>query len=214
MPDPTTTPDVLRMLQDIDRRLRALEAAPQLQRASLTGGTITALNDDDVRVAEFGRLVDGKYGIAVNEADAKRSLLYVNDEDGYWLPVLEHGFSAAGVGVNITSGSFAIAHTALVPVPLGRILVVVVDCVTDAGTTGELRLRLSTGETSDVKTLPAGATTGTSFRWDYGGDIGLGIDGFFVYVEARRTGGAGNVNVRNPRPLREASSYAGTPGGL
>lgn len=215
MTDPAATPQMRRIFADIERRLRNLEGAPQLQRASFAGGTIAALDDDGTRVAEFGLLADGKYGLSINEGDDQRALLYVNHDRGYYLPVLEHAFTQAASGVIVTSGSFTTCFTALVPVPLAPTLILAVAATCDAATTGELRLVLSTGPTSDVATLAAGVQTSTQYQWEYGGAIGLGTSGFFVNVQARRTGGAGNVFIHFPRPLRQTAVYGvGTAGGL
>ncbi len=44
--------------------------------------------------------------------------------------------------------------------------------------------------------------------------IGLGESPFDIEVQARRTSGAGDVNVYRPYPLRETSAYEAVAGGV
>lgn len=214
MADLASTPDLRRILQDIDRRLRNLEGAPQLQRASLTGGKITALNADGDRVAEYGELAGGGYGVAVNDADTLNTLLLVNDIDGVHVPVIEHAWQKANDSVAVTSGSFVTAWATLIPVPLARCITATITVVTGAGTTGEVRLTAVGIGSTTAKTCPAGAQTDATFSWDLGTNLGLGVSGVLINVEARRTGGANSVAVFEPLSLRESSAYTAVVGGL
>src|SRR5690606_9353405 len=124
MSDLANSPSLARMLGDLERRIRALEGAPQLQRASLTGGAITALNDLDQRVAEFGQLVGGGYGLAVNDSDNLQSLMIVSDDEGWLVPYQHHPVRDANDFVAVTSGSFVTVYRCYIPVPVAHVLLV------------------------------------------------------------------------------------------
>lgn len=75
-------------------------------------------------------------------------------------------------------------------------LLVRVPWTTDGGTTGEVRLFTSPNATSAVA-LPAASSGIVTFNWLHGITPWLAAD-FGVFVEARRTGGAGGVNIGYP----------------
>lgn len=214
MGEVAVNPTLQAMFREIDRRLRALESAPQLQNSSLTGGSIVALNDVNQRVAEFGALVGGDYGFAVNEALSLRTLMLVTDAEGWTVPVWQHAWRSASASVTVTSGTFTPVYRTVIPVPMSTVIATQVTVITDAATTGELRLTIEGVTSTSVKTLPANVQTDTSFAWAHGRDIGLGAAPMSMMVEARRTSGAGNVYVFAPNPLESSSGYAPSPGGL
>lgn len=215
MTDPTNTPSLRQIFSEIERRLRALEGAPQLDNSSLRDGRITILNAAGTRVAEYGKAAGGGYGIAVNEAASLGTLLFVNDADGFFFPALEHAFVAADDKVTVTSGSFVTTHRAVIPNPMARVLRADIVATADVATTGELRVRLSTGETTATKALPAGAQTDCSLRWAHLRDIGSNSTTFVTLeVQARRVSGAGNVFVYRPPSLTQSSIFTSAVGGL
>lgn len=71
--------------------------------------------------------------------------------------------------------------------------------ITDASTTGEVRLWM-TGAPNNPTTaiaLPAGQSGIATFRWLHGWPPWSGVDPW-ITIEARRTGGAGNVRIGLP----------------
>lgn len=72
---------------------------------------------------------------------------------------------------------------------------------TDSGTTGEIRLTEFFGQAPNAPTtaisLPAASSGNVQFNWLHGMELYALLDTYFV-IEARRTGGAGNVNVGYP----------------
>lgn len=214
MADMTVPRTLADRLADIERRLRAMERAPQLQDSSLTGGSITALNDAGQRVAEYGELVGGGYGFAVNDANTLNSVFVMNDSNGLSAPDRHHGWRDANASVNVTSATFVPVYRTLVLIPASRVVQVVVVTLQGAGTTGELRLSIGGVASTAVKTLPAGVQTDTIFMWAHGQPIGLGAAPQGWVLEARRTAGAGNVTVFEPDGLHESSIIAPAAGGL
>ncbi|MGE0344168.1 MAG: hypothetical protein AB7O86_14010 [Porticoccaceae bacterium] len=214
MGDLTTSPDLARTIAELERRIRTLETASQLQRSSLTGGTITALNDSGDRVAEFGQLVGGNYGFAVNDALSAQTLLLVDDARGVSVPVIEHAWLKADDFTVVTSGAFTTLFRCHVSVPLAQVYSVTVVVTTAVATTGEVRLNIPGFGTTNAKTCPAAAQTDAVFAWDPGMALGLGSTPFDIEVQARRTSGAGNVNVYTPYPIRESSAYPAVAGGV
>jgi hypothetical protein len=82
-------------------------------------------------------------------------------------------------------------------------ILVRVPWTTDAATTGELRLEggggiqgLTPNEPTAAVVLPAASSGIVTFRWLHGAPLwGVGAS---LFVAARRTGGAGNVNIGYP----------------
>jgi hypothetical protein len=101
--------------------------------------------------------------------------------------------------VAVTSGTFVpTAHVEL-PVFYGEVLNLRLVVATDASTTGEVRLRQEiSGATTSAAVLSVGGVQKfVNFEWLHGVHLGDTYEHFMV--EARRTGGAGNVNVYYPR---------------
>lgn len=214
MADPAVPQTLADRLAALERRLASLERSPQLQNSSLTGGTITALNDSGQRVAEFGQLAGGNYGFAVNDALSTQTILLVDDARGVSVPVIEHAWLKADDFTVVTSGSFTTLFRCHVSVPLAQVYSVTVVVTTAVATTGEVRLNIPGFGTTNAKSCPAAAQTDAVFAWDPGMALGLGSTPFDIEVQARRTSGAGNVNVYTPYPIRESSAYPAVAGGV
>lgn len=214
MADITVPQSLVDRINLLERQVRALRA-PQLQNSSLTGGKITALNDTGQRVAEYGSLVGGGYGLAVNDADTLESLFIMSDDDGLVTPDRHHNWRDATNGfVNVTAGAFTPVYRTVVLLPVARVVRCVVTTIQAAATTGELRLTIEGVASTSTKTLPAGVQTETVFMWAHGQSIGLGGFAQSWVLEARRTAGAGNVTVYEPDGLFEASALTPAGGGL
>ena len=109
----------------------------------------------------------------------------------WYIPVTSATFTGTQVSQPWIIGIDIITHTGLkVSVPW----------TTDSGTSGELRLTLPGAANSPTspKTLAASSSGVAVFTWLHGWVPYVG-SGLFVYIEARRTGGAGNVNVGYPQ---------------
>lgn len=80
---------------------------------------------------------------------------------------------------------------------------------TQVGTTAEVRLReVQNGWTTDAVTVPAASSEQCAFDWTIPNlDLYLGGPAPLIYVEARRTAGAGNVFVYLPQVVLQAPSY-------
>lgn len=80
---------------------------------------------------------------------------------------------------------------------------------TQVGTTAQVRLReVQNGWFTDPVTVPAATSEQCAFDWSIPNlDLYLGTPGPLVYVEARRTAGAGNVFVYLPQVVLQAASY-------
>ncbi|MFN0028414.1 MAG: hypothetical protein ACKV2O_14730 [Acidimicrobiales bacterium] len=200
---------------EVERRLRALERAPQLQNSSLTGGKVTALNDAGQRVAEFGKLAGGGYGIAVNDSGSLVTLIGVQDDTGWIAPGLVYPWRKITDGVVVTSPTFVTTYRTNILDLGGNTIVTAVSCFCPAATTGELRLSLPGFGSTANKVLAAGVTTVTQFRWLHG--IALGAFSPELNVEVRRTAGAGNIDVFEPDPIAVRSNLlvtGATSGGI
>ena len=82
--------------------------------------------------------------------------------------------------------------------------------VTDAGTSGEFRLKVNpvgaTFNYTDLASMGAGIQRRVRFSWLVP-DLVLGSSGILIQFQARRTAGAGNVVVFNPTMALQAPSY-------
>ena len=214
MADLSVPPSIAAELADIKRRLRAMEGAPQLQNSSLTGGKITALNDDEQRVAEFGSLVGGGYGIAINDADTLNSVLLVNDENGMRAPGVPWAFRDSTAFLAVTSGTFELTYRTFAAILASSSVEVTVVLATDVGTTGEVRMGVQGGPYAATQSIGSGANLTFNWGWLHGLGFGLGSTGQHFVIEARRTGGAGNVYVFQPDPLLDIYAPSATSTGV
>src|SRR5438270_14100438 len=83
-------------LDEIDRRLRALETAPSLNNSSIKDGALKILDAASARRAQLGKQPDGSYGIGVFDADGNTIRLSLGQLLAYTDP---NGIlSAAGYG--------------------------------------------------------------------------------------------------------------------
>lgn len=131
------------------------------------------------------------------------------------LPILQHGWRASpATVVAVTSATFVTAWTLTIQGPSSSVVSVTVTTVQGAGTTGELRLTVSGGGSTTAKVLPAGVTTTTVFRWAHGALTGSGAAPITILLEARRTGGANNVDVQQPDALAESPLVTPAAGGV
>jgi hypothetical protein len=221
MNDLTLPASLAAELADLKRRLANLERSSALSVSAIQDGRLRILDGDNVEVGRLGKLEDGTYGVAFLDADgAERvrlgqrgggefGIAALNDEgtitfdvgnEGLTRPAIMLPISAVGsTSIVVTNATFtdtyqtffgAVTHDAL------RLEVLVQTAV---GTTAEVRLTESAGlaQTSAVAIPSGNNSVRTQFNWAPGWTVGdlLNIQ---VKVQARRTSGAGNVNVYIP----------------
>lgn len=188
MPRDVTPPDLADVLQDIDRRLRALERSPQAPRTSIAGGRLRVLTDDGDPVVELGQL-DSGHGILVYNPDGSVRWQSASLPAGFVPPLRPSALPEA----SSTSTAWQQAAMFAGPDPGGRFVVpVLVDC--PPGATGELELynqhppgfqittrAISNADDGQVVLLEASGLTGP-FAW--------------FTLAVRRLSGAGTVTAR------------------
>lgn len=98
----------------------------------------------------------------------------------------------------VTSATFVpTAHWNL-PAAYSEVLNAWVVVTTDVGTTADVRLsEFYGGAVTSALAIPGGANNFATFEWLHGRHLGDEICEF--RIEAKRTGGTGNVNVYSPR---------------
>lgn len=230
-----TTDDLVTQLAELERRLRILESSPQLTQSSIKDGALTTYDASTRRVVVVGKQPDtGKWGISVFDATTGNRVVYLgeygsglygmfvdrtpgdgvieaNTSDGIVSPWLSHAFRRLSDFVAVTSGSFVSTHEALVELIQSKAVRVRIPWTTDGGTTGEVRLFLN-GSATNVRSLSAGGSGEAEFKWLHGATLGTGPQ--FFQIQARRTGGAGNVNIYMPLGLTVGSNFGETGTGV
>lgn len=137
---------------------------------------------------------DGKTGVVLAVGDGSHPYFWT-DEDGFhepWFPVPVVDFSAEKT---TSSGSFdALWSGKVFSVYHGGVRAIV-NYYADAGTTGEVRISAGAGST-DAVTIADGVSGTAEFSWLH--DIALGAGPFAFDVEARVTGGGGQIHILTP----------------
>jgi hypothetical protein len=140
-------------------------------------------------------------GLLVQRTDGKDMLAIGANGRGLLKPVMTYQPHRLNDFVVTTAGAFTAIWQYDVPSIPSNSISVTVAVGADAGTTGEVRLAIG-GLVTNAQTVPAGTLNSYVFKWDIE-EAGLDISSqFFCNVEVRRTGGAGNLNVYTPQPLR------------
>lgn len=153
---------------------------------------LTNINPAGTEIDE-GVIVQDQDGIDILLATRTRGLIFPAQQFEWRTP---NEFTA------ITSASFVTVYESTVkraPSTAVRFDAIV---GADAATTGEVRVQISGVVDGAAVTCAAGAFTYPEFKLD---TAGLGLDpgsAFTVNLQARRTGGAGNINVYRPGPMR------------
>ncbi len=191
MPDPALPPSLAADLADLRRRLSSLESSPKAPFTSINAGALTVLDDSGVIRVIVGQLsTPGKYGVQV--IDTSGGTPFKVDQDGMHTPYLATPFFDPAASKPVTSGSFVEVYRARVELITEVGCYVWVQASGDASTTGEIRIRTGANTTNAVSVF-AGAFVLQQFRWLHGQTLQSGPVDFSI--EARRTSGAGNVNV-------------------
>lgn len=186
----------------------------KLTRSGLTfydasGNIITTLDDLGLRVfdsagvlrARLGYL-DGSAGYGVRVHGASNEQLFEANDDGLRYPALNSPWipqltAFNGIYTPVTDAAFVNVYQAEFSQITHLGFAATIVCTSDAGTTGEFRLSADAGGTTSAVTVPSGsAGTMQLFEWLHGLTLATGPTSF--RVQAKRTGGAGNVNVYLP----------------
>lgn len=205
-------PDTMaRWMADMERRMRTQETATRAASTSISaagGLELVRLDREGIKVFDATGtrrvtigLVDpanDRYGVIIYDADGVAARFWV-DERGILTPYLAAPLVAAsGEAEAVTSAVFVKTHSAQFEIISHLGIYCWVTALSDAATTGEMRLRnTATGAFTNAVSIPAGsAGTVQQFRWLHGSALDTGPVVF--EVQARRTAGAGNINIYRP----------------
>jgi hypothetical protein len=200
--------DFLRRFRDLERRLEALERGERMPYTSQRGGTFELLDDQGRPVFYFGTFTRGAgtgYGIQAKVPDGagpgtNPTVLEI-DDDGLEAPYLDIPYGKAGDFVVVTAAGFTTAWSGNAALCVARAVRVGFTIGCDAATTGEVRV-IAGARTSAARPLAAGAFTSGTFDLLLMDDV-IGSGPLGVHLQARRTGGAGNVNVYPPTTMAQ-----------
>jgi hypothetical protein len=195
----------LARLIDLERRLADLERAPRMPYTSQRGGTFELLDEEGRRVFRFGTYARGisppGYGVQATIPDGAgpdtSPTVFEVDDDGLEAPFLELMVGLPNQFVAVTGGAFATIWEGAAGLTVARAVQVSYNVGVDAATTGEVRV-VAGSRTSSAVNCPGGAFTQGVFNLLLP-DNSIGSGPLIVNLQARRTAGAGNVNVYRPR---------------
>jgi hypothetical protein len=196
--------DFLRKFRDLERRLEALERGERMPYTSQRGGTFELLDDQGRPVFYFGTYTRGAgtgYGVLAEVPDGAgpgtAPSVFEVDDDGLEAPFLELMVGLPNQFVAVTGGAFATIWEGAAGLTVARAVQVSYNVGVDAATTGEVRV-VAGSRTSSAVNCPGGAFTQGVFNLLLP-DNSIGSGPLIVNLQARRTAGAGNVNVYRPR---------------
>jgi len=189
--------DIGGMLGELSRRVRDLERAPALRNTSMTSGTTTIRDDNDVARVKLGLVGDDSYGLAVYD-DAGTPTFRLT-EAGQVYPYEPLPVSKWDDSVAVNAASFVPVWAATCSYATADAVQLQTYVAADAGTTGEVRLsaNLSGTPTTDAIAIADGSGDYREWKWAPSGLV-AGTGPVVFTLEARRTGGSGDVNVYPP----------------
>lgn len=222
--DPSFSPSLAAEIIDLKRRLDNLERSPSLPFSSARGGAFFYFDDSSGPRWAMGNIhvtADGNVGTSeqdvygvVGFGDSSSAGLFLRQgQRGLAYPGLSFTFHDYQVFKAITSGAFVPVWNVQLDQVVGEVVKVVFGVGTDAGTTGDVRLSDAvSGAVTTVASLPANSFKFVSYEWLHPATTGLfdsRVRGtrLDLRVDAKRTGGAGNVNVYLPDQGQIASTW-------
>lgn len=210
--------ELRRAVRDLQRANRVLGAIPQGETIEVLdpadGSTLVRMGDttygvgvefmDDagIVVARFGTTSGGVPGVEIGDAPGtEQPYMAITQEGQYW-PYVAHPFAGflGALSSPITSATFTTTHRCAVELVTFAQVKVRITASCDGATTGEVRVHCN-GNTTSAVALPAGVFTDVEYNWDVSSFVDVNTGPWTFDVQARRTGGAGNVNVYPPTEL-------------
>jgi hypothetical protein len=224
---------ITRELVNLRREVNELRAARGLSSSATQGGAFIFQDSGGDPRWTLGNVnldgtingVTGAYGIFAFGDDGQIVLAAREGDRGLVYPATPFPFHDA-TSKTVTSGTFTGLWEAFVTFPAHEVLSVNLAVITDAGTTGEVKLVDTLGgNETDVASIPDGYNGRVGFHWLHPAPCGLydprpgRVGDLSVAVHARRVSGAGNVLVYPPliaeltsRFLVADAATNGTPG--
>jgi hypothetical protein len=212
---------IARRLDDLERQVRELRAARASSATSFKGGAFRLLDaDGNPRFAAGQVALDGTIGGATS---AYGVLEFADDgaivhmvQEGYRGLVYPH----ADIPLHkpdptqVTSATFVQVVEVTVPFPAHEVVWLEGAVQTPAGTTGELKIVEGfSGQATDVLTIGSDTNGSYNFQWLHPSDVGLydasshPVNHLFLGLQARRTGGIGDLTVYPPRIAQLTSRF-------
>jgi hypothetical protein len=194
-------------LDDIWRRLRALETAPQANNTTVSGGSFTVLDVTGAERVRLGTLADGTIGIEVKDSGS----VTVFKVNGVGLSYPELGLPTRmpnTAAPAVTSATFTTVWEAPIAWAASDSIYWAGVITTDAATSGEARLfapNVPGAPTTSAYPLVTGGQTQPVFKWTVPGLV-YGTGSVLIQLQVRRTAGAGNVNAFTPDSVYMANS--------
>lgn len=185
---------VLQLIKDLTNRVRILESASRLQTSSLRDGTLYLQDQNGANIVVLGKQGDGSHGVAMF-APAGFPIWEFVESKGLVYPASSVPMRQISAVDNVTSASFFGMSTGRSDTYTASAFYSHFGYSVPAGTTGEVFFKDAVGATSTL-TLGGPSSGFIEVAWLHGATIGAGPA--IPEVQARRTGGAGTVNIYVP----------------
>ncbi len=220
--DAALPPDIMRMLRDLDRRLRELAAARRLESSSISGGRLLITDDAGTEIVLVGDITDQdgvtSRGWALRRQNDRSALTLFGDPDQqFWagwdasghIIVSDDGVTGTGLArpylpvtwrdtaapyKPTTSGSFAAIYDAAWQCQHPRIKTTL-QVIVPVGTVGEWELRTAAGTVLDTEQVTGLSTFVDLFGAASAAGVEIGSE-VTLQVRHRRVSGAGTVETR------------------
>lgn len=200
-------------LRRIEQELRAIQGKNPLNDAVFSGvlrntdaagNTLVEIGPNGLKMYDATGLlrarigyINGAAGYGMSLWDQAGGLRFEVNDDGYRDPWLAHPWRKVNTPdrESTSSGSFVPLWRSRVEIITHGGVAIAAAWVTDAATTAEVRLAVS-GATTSAVSLAAGTSGVQPFKWLHGRTLGTGP--FYFEIEARVTGGAGQIHMDEP----------------
>lgn len=191
--------------RELERRLADLERMDRMPYSSQKGGTFQLLDAAGVARFFFGDVQVGggtQVGVAVQNEDSTD--VFAAGDDGLAIPYVPISSKPAGQTRPFTSSNWTTAHAGRIERVVSSAILVTCPVYIPTGTSGEIRIRYFTTNGA-TQTLVENATN--TYTWTMLTPDGLlGAGPVMVYVDVRRTGGAGEILVYDDTYMHQVSS--------
>lgn len=212
MADPTLPQDFTRTFKEIFKRLANLEGRGVGNNLSIHTNAeqhgINIINEDDVEEVRLGVLQAGNTnpildfqsdGLAVFNSDAGNiPAVWYDYDKGTIYPHLPYSWQVSNTFVIVTSATFVpVYDTTVYSLPSTWLQFQIILTVAPT-TTADIRVTMNGIQLGSIKALTTGQTN-LWFKVAHGVTVTTGPQNFVI--EVRRTSGAGDINVFQPKPL-------------